>query len=264
MGNQVNLVLGGAGLIGRRLVHLLRSRGEEVLVYDLKNGFDLRLRIPEAPSGAYCWFLAWDVGGAQYILDQSMQEQILQNNLLLCQSVFPWLKQNGIPFTFTSTQMIFYPNAYGLTKAVGEFWTKCLDTGLVARLWNVFDAEEPSLRSHVIPDLIQQSSTGTIKLLTSGEERRQFLLADDCAEALVHQRETGQTTADITSGTWVRVREVADAIGKITGVHVLLGDQRGYETLTLPNNPLKGWSPQYTLRSGLEIVVQRMKEKSWK
>lgn len=233
-----------------------------VEVYDLKNGFDLRLKVPKAPNGAYCWFLAWDVGGARYILDQSMQERILRNNLRLCQSVFSWIKAERIPFTFTSTQMTAYPNAYGLTKAVGEFWAK-LSMGLIAKLWNVFDAEEPSLRSHVIPDMIQQSSTGTIELLTTGEERRQFLLADDCAEALVCQRETGQTTADITSGTWVEVREVADVIGQITGAHVVPGDQRGYETLTPVSNPLKGWNPQHTLRSGLQIVVDRMKEKSW-
>ena len=80
--------------------------------------------------------------------------------------------------------------------------------GLIARLWNVYDAEEPSIRSHVIPDLVQQGRGSEIRLQTDGTERRQFLHAEDCAEGLILQRDSGQPLADLTTGSWIPVGEV--------------------------------------------------------
>lgn len=254
----MNIVLGGAGLIGKRLVELLHQRGEETCVYDLKCGFDLRFRTPEPVPNAYCWFLAWDVGGAKYILDETQQLSILQHNLLLCQNVFGWLKESQIPFTFTSTQMTSHPSAYGLTKSVGEFWAQQLPQSRVARLWNVYDAEPTTVRSHVIPDMISRARSGTISLMTTGEEQRQFLLADDCAEALIYQREIRQPLADITSGQWISIASVARMIGNFMGAYIVLGEKKGYESLTSYEHPLPKWYPKHALIEGLYLVADRM------
>jgi nucleoside-diphosphate-sugar epimerase len=264
MSTQLNILLGGAGLIGTALDRALSDRGEQTKVYDLKTGVDLREYEPEdfGPD-TYYWFLAWDVGGAKYIMDNSQQLSILQHNLGLCHKVFRWLEKRNARYTFVSSQMVGYPNAYGVTKAVGETWARLVGRGLITRLWNCYDAEAPTQRSHVIPDLLVQAKTGTIRLLTSGEERRQFLHADDVAHALIFQRDSGQPLADVTSGTWVAVRNVAVIIGRQLNAQVVPGRERGYESLVEPSHWLQGWQPTIDLASGLAQVIGRMRSNGW-
>jgi len=264
MDERVNIILGGEGLIGTALGRKLSALGERTVVYDIKSGFDLRSSVPdEHPGNAYYWFLAWDVGGAKYIMDEGAQADILRSNLRLCDRVFGWLDRRGARYTFTSTQMVNYPNAYGITKGVGEYWARLAGRGLIARLWNVYDAEEPSVRSHVIPDLVQQGRGGDIRLQTDGTERRQFLHADDCAEGLIRQRESGQPLAEITTGSWVPIREVAEIIGRLMGARVHPGPAPGYESLIEPRHTLPGWSPRIELETGLRMVIAAMLENGW-
>lgn len=263
MTQGINVLLGGAGLVGSALDRKLQRRGEATMVYDLKNGFDLREYEPDSAGDAYYWFLAWDVGGAKYLMDESQQLSILKHNLGLCEKIFGWLEKRKARFTFVSSQMAGYPNAYGLTKAVGEAWTRWIGRGLITRLWNCYDAEEPSKRSHVIPDLIVQAKTGTIRLLTSGEERRQFLHVDDVADALIHQRGTGQVLADVTSGSWISIRGVAGLVAAQLGAKVMAGERGGHESLVEPVHLLEGWKPSIDLTQGIRTVIARMTEKGY-
>jgi nucleoside-diphosphate-sugar epimerase len=264
MNKRVNVLLGGAGLIGSALDRKLRDRGEETRVYDLKTGFDLREHEPPDPKGeAYYWFLAWDAGGAKYLMDRSQQRSILRHNLSLCERVFGWFELRQARFTFVSSQLAGYPNAYGTTKAIGETWAGLLEFGLITRLWNCYDAEESSTRSHVIPDFVVQAKSGKIRLLTSGEERRQFLHADDVADALIFQRQTGQVLADVTSGTWVSVVDVAKLVAKEFSANVSPSADRGYENLVEPARLLEGWQPSIDLPVGIPMVIERMRKNGW-
>ncbi len=264
MGDRTNVILGGQGLIGTALDRKLRETGEKTVVYDLKSGFDLRSREPDMlPGDVYYWFLAWDVGGAKYIMDESEQVSIMRSNLALCGKVFDWLQRRKARFTFVSTQMSGYPNAYGVTKSVGEIWTKAIGNGLIVRLWNCYGPEEPSKRSHVIPDLVRQGKDGAIRLMTSGIERRQFLHADDCAEAMVRQRELRQPVADVTSGSWVSIGDVAGTIGRLMGAEVIPGKKPGYESLVDPAVPLDGWRARIDLDSGIGMVIAAMRRNGW-
>lgn len=264
MNTQLNILLGGAGLVGTALDRALRGRGESTKTYDLKTGVDLREYEPEDfGADTYYWFLAWDVGGAKYIMDSAQQLSILRHNLSLCDKVFGWLEKRNARYTFVSSQMVGYPNAYGVTKAVGETWTKLVGRGLITRLWNCYDAEKPAQRSHVIPDLLAQAKSGTIRLLTSGEERRQFLHADDVADALIFQRDINQPLADVTSGDWVSIRDVAEIIGRQLRARVVAGKESGYESLVEPSHRLQGWQPTIDLATGLARVIERMKSSGW-
>lgn len=262
--SAINVILGGSGLIGRALERQLRARGEETVVFDLKSGFDLRTTEPRTfPASTYYWFLAWDVGGAKYIMDPSAQIDILKSNLRLCDRVFTWLQERKAEFTFVSTQMVGYSNSYGISKAVGEHWTKTLSHGRICRLWNVYGAEEPSRRSHIIPDLVAQAAAGKVRLLTSGEERRQFIIDDDCADALITQREIAQPHADITSGQWVSIRDLARIVCELGNTELAWEEPAGYESLVEPMRPLRDWKPKIGLRDGLEKVISRMREQGW-
>lgn len=260
---RFNVVLGGDGLLGTALRARLRDLGEEEVSFDLKRGFDLRHATPPPYDGdVYYWFLAWDVGGAKYIMSDRTQLGILRHNLALCERVFPWLSERKASFTFISTQMSGYPNAYGLTKAVGEFWARELG-GRVVRLWNIYGAEKSSERSHVVPDLVTQGMRGQISLMTTGEERRQFLHVDDCVEALLVQRQTGQPIADVTSGEWVPIYDVASIVGHQTRAEVRRGPVKGYESIVEPRSQLEGWSPAIPLEQGLRQVIDRMRAEGW-
>ena len=257
MTTHLNLVFGGRGLIGTALANELKAAGEAVEIYDLVDGWDLREKLPAAPGGnAFCWFLAWDVGGAKYIMDPASQVAILENNVSLCRSVFTWLRGSRIPFLFTSTQMAGYPNAYGLTKQMGEFWAGRLHGSHVCRLWNVYGPEPQSIRSHVISDLVHQGSSGHIHLQTSGDERRQFISSQDCARALIHQRDTGQAFADITSGEWIRIKDLARIVADAMGAVLDLKTEPGYESLVEPTRRLAGWEPEISLAQGVDDVIK--------
>jgi nucleoside-diphosphate-sugar epimerase len=260
----VNVILGGAGLVGRALQARLAAAGEPVVSYDLATGWDLRDREPPAPAGAaFYWFLAWDSGGAKYLLDPSAQRQQLEHNTRLCQRVFGWLGDTRARFLFAGSQIAGHPSAYGVTKALAHQWTRCLG-GQLAVLWNVYGATPVSARSHVVADVVGQAvATGEIRLLTDGSERRQFLHVDDCAEALVRQRDLGRPEAHVTSGSWTPVRDVARLVADLTGAVLRLGPRPGHEVLAEPIHPVPGWKPAVSLEEGLRRTIATMRERGW-
>ncbi|MDP4267864.1 MAG: NAD-dependent epimerase/dehydratase family protein, partial [Bacteroidota bacterium] len=147
MANRRNLVLGGSGTIGTELCKSLIKQGEEVINLDLKNGFDLRfMDLMPYKNVDYLWFLAWEVGGAKYIYNNNNLYDIINNNSLICHNIFSFLKKTKIPFLFTSSQLASSDNTYGITKLLGEEWTKILG-GKTVRFWNVYGWEEPSEKS---------------------------------------------------------------------------------------------------------------------
>jgi nucleoside-diphosphate-sugar epimerase len=264
MQSPLNIILGGAGLIGRALKAELERAGESTVVLDLKHGFDLRERDPdEYPPGTYYWFLAWDVGGAKYIMNPARQIGILRNNLRLCERVFSCLACRDAPFTFVSTQMAGYPNAYGASKNVGEVWARSLSHGRIARLWNVYGAEPVGERTHLVSDLIWQGARGLIRLQTSGRERRQFIHACDAARALIVHRDNGLTQVDITSGVWVPVLEIARRVAGAMGARLDTAPEDGYESLIEPSNPLPGWHPEISLQDGIARIIEQMRAERW-
>ncbi|MEK7107276.1 MAG: NAD(P)-dependent oxidoreductase, partial [Patescibacteria group bacterium] len=148
----------------------------------------------------------------------------------------------------------------GVTKRVGEHWTRSLG-GHIARLWNVYGWEPVGEKSHLIPDLIWKGLQGKkVELMTNGEETRQFLYVRDCVEAFVHQFDIGQKHADIVSGEWVPVKEVARLIGKKLGVEVVLGTKPGKPSLYSPEILLESWKPRFSLDQGIEEIIKSAKE----
>ena len=69
-------------------------------------------------------------------------------------------------------------------KRVGELYTKSLG-GLIVHFWNVYGIEKDMEKAHVITDFIRKGfETGVIDMMTDGTEKREFLYAEDCCEAL--------------------------------------------------------------------------------
>ncbi|MDX2003049.1 MAG: NAD(P)-dependent oxidoreductase [Chitinophagales bacterium] len=259
MGVSKNLVLGGSGLIGSALMKYLHQIGEEAINIDLKEGNDLReMDLSPYVGVDYVWFLAWDVGGAKYLTAEKNLLQILRNNTIICEKVFHFLELTNIPFLFTTTQLADTHNTYGITKILGEEWTRLLG-GQMARLWNVYGWEEPGERSHVIPDLVIQGLLQKkINLLTTGIEERQFVYVEDAVKNLVTIRNQKIPVADLTNGNWISIKDVTASISILLNVPYSLGDVVGYHHKIEPNIH-SSLSYQFNLEQGIRVIIDEAK-----
>lgn len=257
-----NLVIGSEGFVGKPFCAYLESLGESVVRLDIKRGEHEDARVIELSLDHIdrVYFLAWDVGGAKYLYRDEVQFRQLDWNLNLLLNVMPQLQKRKLPFLFVSSQLAEeYDTVYGVTKRLGEVWTHLLN-GVRVRLWNVYGPlEPPSERSHVVADFVHQAVTaGQIRMLTTGEETRQFVHIDDVSRAFhlaLSSRLGG--VYDITSFEWVTVRRVADVIAEQTGANVVPGSKIGSTPLTPMQGKIPGWNPTMTLEDGLRRMIQQ-------
>ena len=258
MGTTTNLVLGGSGTIGTALCEFLINQGEKVINLDIKEGFDLRYQSLEQHKDVdYVWFLAWEVGGAKFLSNPEFQLQIINNNTQICVNTFQFLEKHKLPFLFVSSQLASTDNSYGITKILGETWTKVLG-GKIARLWNVYGWEGPGHKSHVIPDMIIQTLTkGSITLLTNGNEERQFIYIDDCVKNLYEFKNSAHQQVHLTNGEWVSIKEIATKIAKLIPAKIELGKNNGYQNKIDPNKTHLLYSYPKTMESGLGNIIEK-------
>lgn len=261
MAIRKNLVLGGSGTIGSALCKELKKQGEEVINLDLKIGFDLRtLNLFNYKNVDYVWFLAWEVGGAKFLYNQDNQLKIIQNNTKICENVFSFLKSTQIPFMFASSQLASYDNAYGVTKKLGEQWTRIIN-GSIVRFWNVYGWEIPGEKSHIIPDLIVRSlQKQHIKLLTNGEEERQFIFMEDTVKNLILMREMGLKEVDMTNNNWIKIKELAKIITSKIGTSLELGEDQGYSIKIEANKTANKFQFSTTLEEGIDKIILKAQE----
>ncbi len=261
-----SLVIGSEGFVGKPLCSFLEASGDEVIRFDIQRGEheDARHQMLELDRVDRVYFLAWDAGGAKYLYREETQHQQLDWNLKLLLNVMPQLHDRGTPFLFVSSQLAGENDTvYGVVKRLGEVWTQLLH-GARVRLWNVYGVlEEPTERSHVISDFVWQAlTTGEIRLLTTGQERRQFVHIDDvCAafrEACARQL---PDIYDVSSFEWIRVIEIAEMIGALTGARVVPGSVTGSTPLTPMKGKLPGWLPHVSLEAGLARMVVEARRK---
>lgn len=260
-----NLVIGSDGFIGKSFCSYLEKIGESVVRFDIKRSEKEDARFETLPLSGIdrVYFLAWDVGGAKYLYKEDAQLGQLNWNLLLLQNVMKQLGESKIPFLFVSTQLAEeYDTVYGVTKRLGEIWTKLLD-GVFIRQWNVYGPmEENSIRSHVMSDFVMQAlDTGKINMMTTGEELRQFIHIDDVCSAWHHALNTNaKGIHDVTSFEWVKILDIAKMVAKHTGAEVIPGTKVGSTPLTPIKGKLQGWSTKVSLEDGIKSMVENIKK----
>lgn len=260
-----NLVIGGEGFVGKTFCKYLENQGEKVISIDIKKGPEQDCRTAKLDLEIIdrVYFLAWDVGGAKYLYRDEIQFRQLDWNLKLLLNIMPQLQEKKIPFLFVSSQLAEETQTvYGVTKRLGEVWTNLLE-GTRVRLWNVYGPiEEPSERTHVVSDFVYQAlTTGEIKMLTTGQEKRQFIHINDVSNAF-HQALSQRLPEiyDVTSFEWVKVIDVAKIIAEYTGAKVVPGLKVGSTPITPIQGKIPGWEPKVTLKQGLKQLVDDMRE----
>ena len=274
-------ILGSSGQIGAYLTEYLRNKGHDVREFDMINGEDQDMtKIPNPDLHAristseFVFFLAFDVGGSRYLKKYQHTFKFIDNNTRMMANAFGYLEQYKVPFIFASSQMsnMSY-SPYGAMKRVGELYTKSLG-GLIVKFWNVYGIEKDIEKSHVITDFIRKGfETGKIEMLTDGTEKREFLYAEDCCEALEKVMEEYKTldsddNLHITSFHSTTILEIANIIRQLFlsnhKIITLIPSEAKDEVQKDARNEadpyiLKLWKPKTSIRDGIKKVFKVMK-----
>ena len=274
-------ILGSSGQIGAYLTEYLRNKGHDVREFDVINGEDQDMtKIPNPELHAriatseFVFFLAFDVGGSRYLKKYQHTFKFIDNNTRMMANAFGYLEQYKVPFIFASSQMsnMSY-SPYGAMKRVGELYTKSLG-GLIVKFWNVYGIEKDMEKSHVITDFIRKGfETGKIEMLTDGTEKREFLYAEDCCEALEKVMEEYETldsddNLHITSFHSTTILEIANIIRQLFlsnhKIITLIPSEAKDEVQKDARNEadpyiLKLWKPKTSIRDGIKKVFKVMK-----
>ena len=274
-------ILGSSGQIGAYLKEYLIKKGHDVREFDMINGEDQDItKIPNPELHAriatseFVFFLAFDVGGSRYLKKYQHTFKFIDNNTRMMANAFGYLEQYKVPFIFASSQMsnMSY-SPYGAMKRVGELYTKSLG-GLIVKFWNVYGIEKDMEKSHVITDFIRKGfETGKIEMLTDGTEKREFLYAEDCCEALEKVMEEYETldshdNLHITSFDSTRILDIAGIIRQLFlsnhKIVQLIPSEAKDEVQKDARNEadpyiLKLWKPKTSIRDGIKKVFEVMK-----
>jgi len=258
-----NLVIGSEGFVGAPLCVYLEGKGEKVVRFDIKRGEQEDGRVAVLPLDQVdrVYFLAWEVGGAKYLYKEGTQLHQLNWNVRLLNNIMPQLQKHKTPFIFVSSQLAEEVDTiYGATKRVGELWTQQL-RGTCVRLWNIYGAlEEMNEKSHVVGDFVNQALTaGEIRMMTTGDERRQFIHIADACEGLHHVLANNlcDSIYDLTSFEWTSIRRIADLIGGYADAKVIPGAKLGSTRhLTATMGRPHGWTPKISIEDGLKAMVE--------
>ncbi|MHA2345733.1 MAG: NAD-dependent epimerase/dehydratase family protein [Candidatus Hodarchaeales archaeon] len=274
--------MGSSGQIGTYLTEYLRSKDHEVTEFDIArhHGEDLT-QIPNhnldraVKNADFIFFLAFDVGGSRYLKKYQHTFEFINNNSRIMVNTFETLRKYNKPFIFASSQMSNMSfSSYGVSKSVGELYTKSLN-GLVVKFWNVYGIEKDYEKSHVITDFILKGfETGIIDMITDGQEEREFLYADDCCEALevVMNRYSEFTSEDnlhITSFISTKVIDLTTIIKSLfteIGIDVRIEPSTNIDTVQHNSKNVadkyftKWWTPKTELSVGIKKVFDVMKK----
>lgn len=260
-----NLVIGSEGFIGTTFCEYLKSLNENVIPFDIKRNQkeDGRIYKFNFKKIDRVYFLAWDVGGSKYLYQENLQLSQLHWNLELLTNVMNQIEKQKPKFLFVSSQLSEEETVYGAIKRVGELWTHHLG-GICIRVWNAYGILEPQdIKSHVISDFVYQAvKFGKIKMLTDGEEWRQFTHIDDLAKAFhlaFESKEINRTVYDACSYELVQVKEIAEIICNLTGAKCIPGKRAGNFPQALNKGRLPGWLPTITLQEGIKKMVRQAK-----
>jgi nucleoside-diphosphate-sugar epimerase len=271
-------ILGSSGQVGAYLTKYLRDKSYDVTEFDITNGKEEDLTvIPNyylekvIKDSDFVFFLAFDVGGSRYLKKYQHTFPFINNNTRLMANVFSLLQQYNKKFIFASSQMsnMTY-SPYGVLKNVGELYTKTIN-GLIVKFWNVYGIENDYEKFHVITDFIHKGlKTGTIDMLTDGQEERDFLYAEDCCEALEvimnsYNEFTSNDNLHITSFKSTKIVDIASiivdefkSIGRT--VRMVPSEQKDTVQMDKRNQPdtylSKWWVPKTSIKDGIKKVFE--------
>ena len=294
-------VAGGTGMVGSTVVRrLARETPAEVLTVssqelDLRNQAAAQSWITENKPDAI-FMAAAKVGGIH--ANNTYPAQFLYDNLMMAANVINGAHRAGVEKLLFLGSSCIYPkmaeqpiaesslmtgpleptNApYAIAKISGVYLCETYRreygcdfiSAMPTNLYGTGDNYHPE-NSHVIPALIRRaheakvSGAMSLSVWGSGTPRREFLHADDCADALIHAMKNYSDSGPINigSGTDMTIAELARVICDVVGFE----GELVFDTSKPDGTPRKlmsgakleslGWSPQIGLKNGLKSAYQ--------
>jgi GDP-L-fucose synthase len=282
-------------MVGRSITRNLKAKGYEVTTFDRK--YDLRLQqdigdiLGTGFKYDYVFVCAAKVGGimanstypADFLYDNTMiamnvinsaHEYGIQNLMFLGSScIYPKMADQPIKEEYLMTGPLEPSNeGYAVAKIAGlklcEAMNKQHGRNYVAvmptNLYGIGDKYDLQ-NSHVLPALIhkahlakEQGSTD-MTVWGSGTPRREFMYADDMADACVFLMESGYKDGLINIGVGedVSIKELTELVCKVVGFkgEILFDSSKpdGTPRKLLDISKLKalGWKPKTSLTDGI-------------
>ncbi|MDW4573920.1 GDP-L-fucose synthase [Microbacterium sp. M3] len=293
-------VAGHRGLVGSAIVRRLEGAGFTNIVgrtsaeLDLKNRDDVFAYLAEIRP-RYLVLAAAKVGGIlanstypvdflsdnlriqSNVLDAALENEVERVAFLGSSCIYPKFAEQPIREDALLTGALEPTNdAYAIAKIAGILniqavrrqyglpWISAMPTNL----YGPNDNFSPR-GSHVLPALIRRyaeavtSGAPSVTNWGTGTPRREFLHADDMADAVLHLLEhyDGPEQVNVGSGSDVTIREVADTIADAVG----FDGETEWDTSKPDGTPQKlldvsklaaaGWTSKITLEDGLERTV---------
>ena len=293
-------VAGHRGLVGSAIWRKLEASGFENIVGKTSAELDLKDRdavfaYMGETKPKYVVLAAAKVGGilanSTYPVDFLSDNMRIQTNVLDAalandvervlflgsSCIYPKLAEQPIREDSLLTGHLEPTNdAYAIAKIAGILHTQAVRrqyglpwiSAMPTNLYGPNDNFSPK-GSHVLPALIRRydeaakSGAATVTNWGTGTPRREFLHADDMADACLHLMEhyDGPDQVNVGTGSDVTIREISETIASVTGFE----GETEWDTSKPDGTPQKlldvsklaeaGWTAQISLEEGIERTV---------
>ena len=289
-------VAGHRGLVGSAIVRRLRAEGYDDLVLRTRAELDLTRQSAveaffERERPDYVFLAAARVGG---ILDNDTHKaDIIRDNLQIQTNVIDAAYRSGVKKLLFLGSSCIYPklapqpipesallggpleptnDAYAVAKIAGIAMVQSYRRqygfrGICAQPTNLFGPHDnfDLTSSHVLPALLRKfheakaAGAPTVTIWGSGSPRREFLHADDCADACVHlmDRYDGAEIVNVGTGEDVSIVDLARQVREVVG----FGGDLVFDRTKPDGTPRKlldvsrlratGWAPKIPFDAGL-------------
>lgn len=299
-------VAGHRGMVGAAFTRALGANGFTNVIGRTSSELDLRVRDDvfrffEQYTPRYVLLAAAKVGGI--LANDTFPTEFLSDNLLIQTNVMDAANAFGVEKLLFLGSACIYPkfaespisenalmtgylegtnDAYAMAKIAGIQHVKAVRkqhrrqwiSAMPTNLYGPGDTYS-ELGSHVIPALIMRYEKARLLGATevrnwgTGTPRREFLFADDLAEALLFLMENfdGDTHVNVGSGFDVSISEVAQIIAEEVGFHGEVtwdvSKPDGTPRRLLDNSLISslGWEPKTGLREGIRMAIKDYRER---
>ena len=299
-------VAGHRGLLGSAVRRRLEAEGFANLLLRSSAELDLTGQAAtydflarEKPE--YVFLCAAKVGGIKANMDAPAE--FLFRNLAIQNNVIEGARRAGVKKLLFVGSSCIYPKetaqpiresqlltgpleptneGYALAKIAGvrqcQFYKKQYGCDFIAaiptNLYGISDNYDP-VSAHLVPALIRKvhiakkEGRKEIEVWGSGKPRREFMLSDDCADALVHlmKHYSGAEPVNVGTGEDATILELAEAVSHALGWPVTFrldpSKPDGMMRKVLDVSRLRdlGWSPRHTLGQGIGIAYKDFQER---
>ncbi|MEC8693224.1 MAG: GDP-L-fucose synthase [Bacteroidota bacterium] len=294
-------VAGHLGMVGSAIVRELHNKGYHNIVTKTTKELDLRNQdavrsFYESEKPQYVFIAAAKVGGIH--ANNTYRAEFLYDNLMIQNNLIHFAYNNGVKKLLFLGSSCIYPKLAeqplkedyllsGYLESTNEPYAIAKITGIKmceayrdqhgcnfisampTNLYGPNDNYHPE-NSHVLPALIRKfheakaSSKEQVEIWGDGTPMREFLYADDLANALVYLMENynEKQFVNVGFGSDVTIKELAETVAKVVGFN----GRMKYDSSKPNGTPRKlldssrlfstGWKPKTNLEEGIRLAYR--------